>query len=50
MPTKKEKTAFELFQYGYVDSIIAARANLSIDQVKELRVIYNTLGEKVKCR
>ena len=34
---EKEKKALELFQYGYEDSVIAARSELSIEDVKELR-------------
>ncbi len=46
MPTKKEKTAMSLFKFGYVDSIISARAELSINRVKEIRSMYNLFKEK----
>lgn len=42
MSTKKERTAMELFQYGYEDSVIAARSELAMSYVTDLRVIYNT--------
>lgn len=35
-----------LFQYGYVDTIIVARAELSINRVKELRQMYNLFKER----
>lgn len=35
-----------LFQYGYVDTIIAARAELSVNRIKELRQMYNLLKER----
>ena len=46
MTTKNEKKAFDLFQFGYKDSIIAARAELSLDRVKELRQLYNLFKAK----
>lgn len=33
----KENKAMELFHYGYEDSVIAARTELSIEEVKDLR-------------
>ena len=38
---KKENKALELFQYGYEDSVVAARAELPIEDVKELRKAWN---------
>ena len=34
---KKENKALELFQFGYEDSVIAARCELPEEDVKELR-------------
>ena len=46
MTTKNEKTAMKLFRYGYVDSIISARAELPMAKVQELRLLYNLLKAK----
>lgn len=46
MRTKKESKALDLFQYGYEDSVIAARAELSVKEVKELRAMYNIFKER----
>ena len=42
MKTKERrlKEALDLFQYGYENSVVAARCEISIEEVKELRRKY----------
>ena len=46
MVDKREKKAMELFEFGYQDTVIAARAELELSKVKELRQLFVLFKEK----
>lgn len=39
MATKKE--IFDLFEFGYFDTVISGRTGVSLEKVRELRILYN---------
>lgn len=43
--SERKKIALELFEFGYVDSIIAVRAELSIPEIKDLRKKWEERSE-----
>lgn len=48
MKMENENKALELFQYGYEDSVIAARSGLSEDYVANLRKVWERWEKWIK--